>query len=101
MEAAAEDAIITEEIPVVKDAAVLVEDGMEIETVPLEAVVLAQEAIEKKVDLEVKEEENLDLLKERKDHQDVLKVLLPDLQVARLTRQKLEDLEEVNNFFLT
>jgi serine kinase of HPr protein (carbohydrate metabolism regulator) len=86
---------------VVKDAAVLVEDVMEIETVPLEAVVLAQEAIEKKGDLEVKEEENLDLLKERKDHQDVLKVLLPVLQVARLTRQKLEDLEEVNNFFLT
>lgn len=101
MEAAAEDAIITEEILVVKDAAVLVEDVMEIETVPLEAVVLAQEAIEKKGDLEVKEEENLDLLKERKDHQDVLKVLLPDLRVARLTRQKLEDLEEVNNFFLT
>jgi serine kinase of HPr protein (carbohydrate metabolism regulator) len=101
VEAAAEDAIITEEILVVKDAAVLVEDVMEIETVPLEAVVLAQEAIEKKVDLEVKEEENLDLLKERKDHQDVLKVLLPVLQVARLTRQKLEDLEEVNNFFLT
>jgi hypothetical protein len=89
-----------EEILVVKDAAVLAEDVTEIETVHLEVVVLVREAIEKKADSEVKEEENQDLLKERKDHQDVLKALLPDLQVARLTKLKQEDQEEAKLFLV-
>jgi hypothetical protein len=50
-----------------------------------------------KVDLEAMlQEENLVLLKEKIEHQDVLKELQTDLLVVRLTKLKQEDQEEAN-----
>ena len=67
-------------------------------------VVFHQTDRQKKADLEVKElqlqEENQVRLKEKKDLQEDLKELHLDQQVAHLTKQKLEDQEGVNYYFL-
>jgi hypothetical protein len=118
MAEAVKDVTITEEVVVEEAQAVL--EVIEILALKEKALVVSDQEVvatevhlqdvkvvfhridhQEKADLEVTEnllEENLVLLNEEKELQDVLKEALTDPQVVHLTKQKLEDQEEVKLF---